>query len=114
MQSRSSKRPGYLPGGGLRSSGMPHEGYADPSANDVSGFHTNIPISELIERDTQATKASVANSAPPIAETEDGMTHKTWPTPIRPQGARGLELLDPRSRDRGSKVDPRRVRTHVK
>ena len=42
-----------------------------PSANDGSGFHTNIPDSELIERDTQAIKASVVNSAPPVVETED-------------------------------------------
>ena len=80
-----------------------------PSANDGSGFHTNIPVSELIERDTRAIKESVANSAPPIAETEDGVTRKTWPTPIRPQGAQGLEPPDPRMRDRGSKAGPRRA-----
>ena len=28
--SRSPEQHGHLPGGGLRSSGMPHEGYADP------------------------------------------------------------------------------------
>ena len=43
-----------------------------PSANDGSGFHTNIPISELIECDTRAIEASVVNSAPSVMETEDG------------------------------------------
>ena len=66
----------------------------------------NMPISELIEHDTRAIKASVVSSAPPIVEAEDGVTHETWPTPIRPQGARGLEPLDPKSRGRGSKADP--------
>ena len=77
-----------------------------PSMNDGPGFHTNVPISELIERDTRAIEASVVNSAPPVAEIEDGVTRETRPTPIRPQGARELEPLDPRSRDRGSKADP--------
>ena len=80
-----------------------------PSANDGPGFHTSIPVSELIERNTLAVEASVANSAPPVAETKDGVTRETWPTPIRPQGARGLTPLDPRSRDQGSKAYPRRV-----
>ena len=48
-----------------------------PSANDGPGFHTNIPVSELIECDTQAIEASVVNSAPPVAETEDGVTRET-------------------------------------
>ena len=55
-----------------------------PSANDGPGFHTNVPISELIERDTRAIEASVVYSAPPIAKIEDGVTRKLWPTPIRP------------------------------
>ena len=81
-----------------------------PSVNDGSGFHTNIPISELIEHDTRAVEASIVSLAPPIAKTKDGVMHETWPTPIRPQGARGLELPDPRSRDQGSKAGPRRAR----
>jgi len=80
-----------------------------PSANDGPRFHTNIPVSELIERDTRAIETSIVNSTPPIAKTEDGVTRETQPTPIRPQGARGLEPLDPRLRDRGSKADPRKV-----
>ena len=108
-----NKRLKHLLGGGLRSSGMPHEGFADPSANDGSGFHTNIPISELIERDTRAVEASVVNSAPLVVETEDRVMRKTWSTPMRPEGAQGLEPLDPRSRDRGSKAGPRRARGHL-
>ena len=41
-------------------------------------------VSELIERDTRAVLASVANSAPLVEETEDGVMRKTWPTRIRP------------------------------
>ena len=74
-----------------------------PSANDRPRFHTNIPVSELIEQDTQAIEASVVYSSHPVAKTEDEVT------PIRPQGAQGLEPPDPRSRDRGSKVGPRRA-----
>ena len=55
-----------------------------PSANDGSRFHTNIPVSELIERDTRAVEASVINSAPPVAETEDRVTRETRATPVRP------------------------------
>ena len=80
------------------------------SANDGPGFHTNVLVSELIEHDARAIEASVVNSAPPVMKTEDGVTRETRPTPIRPQGARGLAPLDPRSRDRGSKAYPRRVR----
>ena len=65
-----------------------------PSVNDGPGFHTNIPISKLIERDTRAVEASVINSAPPVVETEDGVTRETRPTPNRPQGVWGLEPLD--------------------
>ena len=54
-----------------------------PSANDGFRFHTNIPISELIERDTRAIEASVVNSAPSIVETEDGVTHKNIADPYQ-------------------------------
>ena len=43
---------------------MPYEGYADPVTNDGPGFHSNMPVSELTERDTRAIKASVVSSAP--------------------------------------------------
>ena len=55
-----------------------------PSANDGPRFHTNVPVSELIERDAQAIEASVVSLGPPIAKAEDGVTCETQPTPIRP------------------------------
>ena len=55
-----------------------------PLANDGPGFHKNVPISELIERDTRAIKASVVSSAPLVVKTEDGVTRETRTTPIRP------------------------------
>ena len=55
------------------------------SANDGPKFHSNMPVSELIERNTRAIEASVVNSTPLVAKTEDGVTHEKWPTPIRPQ-----------------------------
>ena len=60
-----------------------------PSANDGPRFHTNVPVSELIESDTRAVEASVVYSAPLIAKIEDGVTRKLRPTPIRPKGLRG-------------------------
>ena len=48
-----------------------------PSANDGPGFHMNVPISELIERDTRAVEASVVSSAPLVVEIEDEVTHET-------------------------------------
>ena len=47
-----------------------------PSVNDGPGFHTNIPVSELVEHDTRAVEASVVHSTPPIVKTEDGVTRK--------------------------------------
>ena len=63
-----------------------------PSADDGPGFHTNMPISELIERDTRAVEASVVSSAPSVAKTKDGVTPKTRPTPIRPKDGNGAVL----------------------
>ena len=51
------------------------------SVNDGPRFHTNIPVSELIERDTQAIEASVVNSAPLVTEIEDGVAHKNTVDP---------------------------------
>ena len=42
------------------------------SVDDGPEFHTNMPVSELIERDTRAIEASVVSSAPLVAEIEDG------------------------------------------
>ena len=68
-----------------------------PLVDDGPRFYSNMPVSELIERDTQAIEASVVSSTPLVAKTMDGVTHKTWPTPTEPNGARGLELPDPDS-----------------
>ena len=75
-----------------------------PSADDRPGFHSDMPVSELTERDTRAIEASVVSSAPPVAKTVDGAMHKTLPTPTEPNGARGLEPLDPNSGIRMTKV----------
>ena len=69
---------------------MPHEGYVDPVMNDGPGFHSDMPISELIKRDTQAIEASDVSSTPPVAETMDRVTHGTRPSPAEPNGAQGL------------------------
>ena len=53
-----------------------------PSVEDEPRFHSNMPVSELTERDTRAIEASVISSAPLVMETEDGVTHETWLTPI--------------------------------
>ena len=66
---------------------MPHEGYADPTTNNGPGFHSNVLVSELTERITRAIEASAVFSAPSIAETADGVTHGTRPTPTEPNGA---------------------------
>ena len=66
-----------------------------PSVDDGPRFHSNMPVSKLIERDTRAIEASVVSSTPPVAETADGVTHKTWPTPTETNGARGHEPPDP-------------------
>ena len=47
---------------------MPHEGYANPVTNNGPGFHSNAPVSELIECVTRATEASDVSSAPLIAK----------------------------------------------
>ena len=66
---------------------MSHEGYADSVMNDGLGFHSNMPISELNEHVARAIEASNVSSAPLVAETVDGVTHGTRPTPTEPNGA---------------------------
>ena len=66
------------------------------SVNDRPRFHSNMPVSELTERDTRAIKASVVSSAPLVVETTDRVTHEIRPTPIEPNRARGLEPPDPK------------------
>ena len=63
-----------------------------PSADDELGFHTNVPVSDLIERDTRAIEASAVSSAPPVAEATDGVTHESQPTPTEPNDAQGLRM----------------------
>ena len=67
------------------------------SADDGPGFHSNMPVSELTERDTRAIEASVVSSTPSVAKTMDGVTHETQPTPTEPNEARRLEPPDPNS-----------------
>ena len=74
---------------------MPQEGYADPVTNNEPKFHSDIPIRELIERVTRAIEANDVSSTPPIAETMDGVTHETRPTPTEPNGAQGLGSPSP-------------------
>ena len=50
------------------------EGFADPITSDGTGFHLNIPISELIKHVTRAVEASDVASTPPVAETMDRAT----------------------------------------
>ena len=89
---------------------MPLEGYANPVMNNGPRFHSNMPVSELTERDTRAIEASVISSAPLVAETEDGVMHETRPTPTKTHGARGLDPPDSKLGDQGSKAGPWRAR----
>ena len=94
---RSPKWPRHLPGCRLRSSGVPHEGYANPIMNDGPRLHSNVPVSDLTERVTRAIEASDVSSTPPIVETADRVMHETRLTPTEPNGARGLGPPDPDS-----------------
>ena len=63
------------------------------SVDDGPRFHSNMPVSELTERDTRAIEASVVSSTPLVAETKDGVTHEIWPTPTDPTGLGGSSRL---------------------
>ena len=76
---------------------MPHEGYADLITNNGPGFRSDMAVSELTERITRAIETSDVSSTPLVAETMDGVTHETRPTPTEPNEARGLEPPDPNS-----------------
>ena len=83
---------GDLLEGGLRRNRMPHEGFTDPVTSDETGFHSNMPISELTERINRAIEASDVSATPPVAETTDGATiTKTSDHRPDPCYARGLE-----------------------
>ena len=67
------------------------------SANDRPGFHSDMPVSELAERDTQVIEASVVSSASSVAETTDGVTHEIRPTPTDPNEAWEIKPSNPNS-----------------
>ena len=69
---------------------MPHEGYVDPITNDGPGFHSDVLVIKLTEHVTRAIEASDVSSTPLVAETTDGVTHETEPTPSKPNGAQAL------------------------
>ena len=67
---------------------MSQEGYANPITNNGPGFHSIIPVSELIERVTraQAIEASDVSSAPLIARNRGrGNAQNSKPTPTKAQ-----------------------------
>ena len=93
---------------------MPHEGYADPVMNDGPIFHSDMPVSELTERDTRAIEASGISSTPTVAETTDEvtitMTSRPSTGPPLRVGARG-KLGSQGDRTHGRKTtNPRRDR----
>ena len=63
---------------------MPPGGFADPITGDGTRFYSNMHASELAKHVTRAIKAGGINSTPLVAKTEDQVTRKTRPTPIRP------------------------------
>jgi len=63
-----------------------------PSVDDGPGFHLNVPVSELTERNTRAIKASVVSLASLVVETEDGVMHEIWLTPNDPHEARETKV----------------------
>ena len=78
---------------------MPPEGFVDPITSDETGFHSNIPISELIKHVTRAIEASDIASTPPVAKTMDRATVTKTSQPLTESppcaGARGrLDLQE--------------------
>ena len=61
---------------------MPHEGFANPVTSDRTGFHSNMPISELTERITRAIEASDVVSTPSVVKTVDGATVTKMSRPL--------------------------------
>ena len=62
--------------------------------NDGPGLRSIVPVCELTEHVTRAIEASDVSLAPLVAETADGVTHKTRPTPTKPNRAQGLRSPD--------------------
>ena len=75
---------------------MPPEGFANPVMSDGTGFHSNIPVSELIMLITRAIEASDIASTPPVAKTTDGATVTKTNRPLTksPPHVRTCERLD--------------------
>ena len=64
-----------------------------PLVDDGPRFHSNMPVSELTERDTRAIEASVVSSVPLVVETVDGVTHEIQSTPADTNGDQGSSRL---------------------
>ena len=84
---------------------MPHEGFTDPITSDGTGFHSNMPVSELTEHVTRATEASNVNSSPLVLKTTDGATATKMSRPLTESplrvGAQGrLDLQGDRTHGR--------------
>ena len=74
---------------------MPHEGYANPVMNYGPRFHSNVPVSELTERVTQAIEASDVTSAPPVARNRGRGNAQNSTNPYQAQtGLRGSRHLN--------------------
>ena len=61
---------------------MPPKGFVDPVTRDGTRLRSNIPVSELIKRVTQAIEASDVASTPPIAKTTDEPTVTKMSRPL--------------------------------
>ena len=70
---------------------MPHEGYADPITNDGPRFHSNVPVSELTERVTQAIEASDVSSAPPVVRNHGWGNAENSTDPYQAQRGSGAQ-----------------------
>ena len=79
--------------GGLQNNGMQPKGFTDPVTSDGTGFHSNIPISELIKHVTRAIEASDIASTPLVVKTSDGATitktNQPSTKPLQCVGVRG-------------------------
>ena len=74
------------------------------SVDDRPRFHSNMPISELTERDTQAIEESAVSSAPLVVETEDGVMRENTVDPdqtLKGSGARAARSKIERPRFEG-------------
>ena len=61
---------------------MPHDGFADPITSDETRFCSDMPVSKLTERVTQAIEPSDVNSTPLVVETVDGATITKMSQPL--------------------------------